>query len=63
MATGPPPFTALSVERKLVELGVLAAADVEEDGSEDEEREERRHRSALRRNDADDGATWCINGG
>ena len=55
IATGPPPFTALSVERKLVELGVLAAADVEEDGSEDEEREESHRRSTYSR---DDGATW-----
>ena len=55
MATGPPPFTALSVERKLVELGVLAAADVEEEGSEDEEREESHRRSTYSR---DDGATW-----
>ena len=55
IATGPPPFTALSVERKLVELGVLAAADVEEDGSEDEEREASHRRSAYTR---DDGATW-----
>ena len=55
IATGPPPFTALSVERKLVELGVLAAADVEEDGSEDEEREASGRRSTYSR---DDGATW-----
>ena len=55
MATGPPPFTALSVERKLVELGVLAAEDVEEDGSEDEEREASHRRSTYSR---DDGATW-----
>ena len=38
IATGPPPFTALSVERKLVELGVLKVEDVEEEAS-DEERE------------------------
>ena len=55
IASGPPPFTALSVERKLVELGVLAAADVEEDGSEDEEREASHRRSTYSR---DDGATW-----
>ena len=55
MATGPPPFTALSVERKLVELGVLKVEDVEEDGSEDEEREESHTRSTYSR---DDGATW-----
>ena len=55
IATGPPPFTALSVERKLVELGVLAAADVEEEGSEDEEREASHRRSTYSR---DDGATW-----
>jgi hypothetical protein len=54
IAKGPPPFTALSVERKLVELGVLAAADVEEDVS-DEEREESHRRSTYSR---DDGAAW-----
>ena len=54
IAKGPPPFTALSVERKLVELGVLAAADVEEEAS-DEEREESHRRSTYSR---DDGATW-----
>ena len=54
IATGPPPFTALSVERKLVELGVLAAADVEEEAS-DEEREASHRRSTYSR---DDGATW-----
>ena len=54
IATGPPPFTSLSVERKLVELGVLAAADVEEEAS-DEEREESHRRSKYSR---DDGATW-----
>ena len=54
MATGPPPFTALSVERKLVELGVLKVEDVEEDAS-DEEREESHRRSTYSR---DDGATW-----
>ena len=55
MATGPPPFTALSVERKLVELGVLKVEDVEDEGSEDEEREESHRRSTYSR---DDGATW-----
>ena len=54
IATGPPPFTALSVERKLVELGVLAAEDVEEEVS-DEEREESHRRSSYTR---EDGATW-----
>ena len=54
MATGPPPFTALSVERKLVELGVLKVEDVEEEAS-DEEQESSGRRSAYSR---DDGATW-----
>ena len=54
MATGPPPFTALSVERKLVELGVLKVEDVEEDAS-DEEQESSGRRSTYSR---DDGATW-----
>ena len=55
MATGPPPFTALSVERKLVELGVLASEDVEEDGSEDDAEESSGRRSKYSR---EDGATW-----
>ena len=55
MATGPPPFTALSVERKLVELGVLKVEDVEDEGSEDEEQESSGRRSKYSR---DDGATW-----
>ena len=54
MATGPPPFTALSVERKLVELGVLKVEDVEEEAS-DEEQESSGRRSTYSR---DDGATW-----
>ena len=54
LATGPPPFTALSVERKLVELGVLKVEDVEEDAS-DEEQESSGRRSTYSR---DDGATW-----
>ena len=55
IATGPPPFTALSVERKLVELGVLAAEDVEEDGSDDDAEESSGRRSKYSR---EDGATW-----
>ena len=55
MATGPPPFTALSVERKLVELGVLKVEDVEEEGSEDDAEEASGRRSTYSR---DDGATW-----
>jgi len=55
MATGPPPFTALSVERKLVELGVLDGADVEDDASEDDAEESSGRRSTYSR---DDGATW-----
>ena len=54
IATGPPPFTALSVERKLVELGVLKVEDVEEEAS-DEEQESSGRRSTYSR---DDGATW-----
>ena len=54
IAKGPPPFTALSVERKLVELGVLKVEDVEEEAS-DEEREASHRRSTYSR---DDGATW-----
>ena len=53
------------MERKLVELGVLAMEDVEEEGSEDEEREASHRRSTYSR---DDGATWdasaaivCVN--
>ena len=55
MAMGPPPFTALSVERKLVELGVLDGADVEDEASEDDAEESSGRRSTYSR---DDGATW-----
>lgn len=57
LASGPPPFTSLSVERKLVELGVLAGADVADEPGEAVEREEELsgRRSAYT---GADGATW-----
>jgi hypothetical protein len=55
IATGPPPFTSLSVERKLVELGVLKVEDVEDDASEDDAEESSGRRSTYSR---EDGATW-----
>ena len=47
------------MERKLVELGVLAAADVEEEGADEEREESHRRVDVFAR---DDGATWDARG-